>query len=120
MTIEWTNLETEKLFEILAQLKIITNVRNDIIHFGSSFDETGTRVITNKEKALFPKDIRKIRIGRNIPDSILADLTAIMLELHAWQMFPIKDLERNNPNGIYASREPRTWNYKPDAPPPNH
>jgi hypothetical protein len=119
MNISWKQLEIDELFALLAQLKTIAGTRNDMIHFGSSFDRDGGRIISTAAKSLFPEDARVTRLSSQTIDAMFADLAVIMLELSAWQMSPLKDLERENPNCIYRAKEQRAWNYKPDAPSQN-
>ena len=113
--IAWTNLDIEELGEALAQLKLITSKRNDIIHFGSSFNEDGSRLVTTKAKALFPEDVRETRISSRVINAMLTDLSFIALELAAWQHLPIKQLESKPPAEGAVPKKLRTWHYRPDV-----
>jgi hypothetical protein len=116
LSVAWGNLDAEEFGEALAQLKLITGKRNDIIHFGSSTVEDGTRLVTTKAKALFPADVRETRVSSRAIDAMLMDLSSIALELVAWQHLPLKQLESKRPAGGSVPKKPRTWHYKPDAP----
>ncbi len=79
---DWLDGKT-KLFEhIKSQLGEITQLRNDLLHYGAKGETPDTLIISNEHSAHIKSRIRETKISAKILDDAATDLLAIMFFLH--------------------------------------
>ncbi len=103
-----------RLKEAFAQLTLITNVRNDLLHYGLSHDDELGPIATNRFGIYPPDRARVSPISRDILARMTADLGQINLiignliaRLAGIPLFPEMEQGANQP-----------WRYTPPPPPP--
>jgi hypothetical protein len=77
---EWTENQRTRLEEITNRLGQINRLRNDVLHFGVSFDPTADGwLMSNKDFAHIPEKIRELSITPQLLRDASADLTKILV-----------------------------------------
>ena len=93
----------------------ITKTRNDIVHYGTQYNDDGDFIVTNERVALNKSKLREHSITANVLDQMSHDLEVIIADLFAF-------LVRKSPHDlrivrmIYAKHIGAPWRYKFHAP----
>jgi hypothetical protein len=64
----------QKAEDAIVQLKAITDVRNNIVHYASYFDSDRGRISSNIVRARRPELIRELRVSPDIMSDLVADI----------------------------------------------
>jgi len=108
------NFKHEKQLEIMAiHLKAITDVRNDLVHYGSTFSPNGEQVLTRARRAFRPEKLPPPkRISSRKLRFMTEDLAMIASFLIFWSA---RQLENVAPQEDQKNADDlkRSWKYRP-------
>jgi hypothetical protein len=94
------------LAKIFSQLRLITDMRNRIIHYGSYATTDKGRITTTARIALTPEKVQEHRASVDVLQAMTADIIRIWNAL-LWDMIP------NRPSLSDPSLR-EAWQYNPD------
>lgn len=106
------------LARAFAQLTEIARARNDIVHFGATFQSDGIQV-SNEKAAHIPERLRVRPLSPAIMNALAEDVSRIsaMIWLEgAARLAPTETREEMADHLDFLASQP--WQYKPPAPPP--
>lgn len=104
----------------LVQLKLITDKRNDIIHFGSHASADGARTVSNEDRALTPEALRKYRVSADMLVGMTQDLRDILgVVLTDAVHSPMTKSKTGRQVWKERVIAPPAWRYTPEPPPKN-
>jgi hypothetical protein len=111
------NDKWKDLSDVISQIKIITDRRNDILHHGAQGVEDGIGRVTNALFAHIEERIVEFPISAEILEDMTSDLRKIMIHLYNQHLGRLKwPLSSDHERAREILREP--WRYKP-LPQPN-
>jgi hypothetical protein len=108
----WSAKRRDRLTILFSQLGVITQTRNDMLHFGAIHRGDGVHEITNILYVYEPGRIRTTKISVEILQSMVSDLLIIASELSVMR----KGRKSSATMRRAAAQMPpkRAWQYKPD------
>jgi len=102
-----------ELKHALAQLKLINNARNLILHNGWRHDDQGKRISSNLRRALDPQKLKQHSATAAIFDDMRADLSTIQAHLFLYlQRLNAESTAKDN----LRERATQPWRYIPPQP----
>lgn len=98
---------------IFSQLGQINLLRNEILHYGSSFETKDIWTVSNKRAAHIPENIRVLRITPAVLNDASTDLEKIDFHLDALALSESEIIEAEGYCPPFAQARKRAWRYKP-------
>jgi hypothetical protein len=117
---DWPENKKTLLNYIALQLGEITQLRNDLLHFGASGDPEETLIVTNKKFAHIESRIRETKISASILKDVRRDLLMILFLLgevadeHEWQKYPGPTQHLASKGLMPDALVKIPWQYKPE------
>jgi hypothetical protein len=118
---DWPDGKVKLLDHIKLQLGEITQLRNDLLHYGITGDTADTLFVTNEHLAHIKSRIRATRISAKILADASADLVAVMFFLSEiadkidWPSMESSHLREAAKLGVIPGAFAKTpWQYKPE------
>jgi hypothetical protein len=109
----------DELKSAFDQLGLINSARNDIIHYGTKFEEADRFIVTNEARAHLPSRVSTVTVSTRILEQMMADLNKISMILL------VQAMDLTNPESATYYRQAlapilqRPWQYKPTKPVPH-
>jgi hypothetical protein len=103
----------DELKNVFDQLGLINSARNDIVHYGTQFEETDRFIVTNADRAHLPSRVSTMAVSAKILEQMMADLNKISLTI------VVRTMGLNDPKAasqlghVLAPLLQRPWQYKP-------
>ena len=111
---KWRKGRKARLQIIFTQLGHINKLRNEILHYGSTVQTSGTVLITNKNVVHLKSRIQERRISATVLNDATKDLIKIFWLLVAFAWYPKLPMWEK----IMGSILDVSWSYKPQQPRP--
>jgi len=102
----------EEIEHIFAQVAILNDARNQVVHYPSFIIEGFGRVVSNASRSHVPRTLRELRVSPDILRDMSADLRVISVLLvnHAF-----RDQLSKEERASFDAELARPWRYKPPA-----
>jgi hypothetical protein len=118
----WSEGKIQLLDHIKRQLGEITQLRNDLLHYGTTGQTADTLLVTNAHLAHISSRIRETKISTDILTKASTDLMAIMFFLHEladkvdWHKIPSPMSDAAKLGVIPGAFARYAWMYRPERP----
>jgi hypothetical protein len=109
----------DELKNVFDQLGLINSARNDIVHYGTQFEETDRFVVTNADRAHLPSRVSTMAVSSKILEQMMADLNKICLTVVVRVMALSDQKAASHLGRALGPLLQRPWQYKPTKPVPH-
>jgi hypothetical protein len=115
----WSKDRKALLDHLALQLGEITQLRNDLLHYGTTGETANALVVSNEKFAHIKSRIRETKISTSILDDVTYDLMAILFQLgelageHDWHKHRSPMTEAADLGVIPGALAKVPWRYKP-------
>lgn len=102
----------DDLKNVFDQLGLINSARNDIVHYGTQFEEGESFVVTNADRAHLPSRVSTMVVSSEILEQMMADLNKISLTIVVRVMALSDRTAASHFQRALAPILQRPWQYK--------